>query len=119
ARSGCRTPQYPRGDGRSVNSRPPASRVASEAAILDRYAVTAPPAEWYVGEIAFNRPVCQSAATTRVTGTMKLFECQNCGQPLYFENTKCESCGLPLGYLPNQQTLPPSQPATAPPRTSP
>jgi hypothetical protein len=31
---------------------------------------------------------------------MKLFECQNCGQPLYFENTKCESCGLRLGYLP-------------------
>ena len=25
---------------------------------------------------------------------MKLFECQNCGQPLYFENTRCESCGL-------------------------
>ena len=31
---------------------------------------------------------------------MKLFECQNCGHPLYFENTRCESCGLPLGYLP-------------------
>ena len=21
---------------------------------------------------------------------MKLFECQSCGQPLYFENTRCE-----------------------------
>jgi hypothetical protein len=31
---------------------------------------------------------------------MKLFECQNCGHPLYFENTRCESCGLHLGYLP-------------------
>jgi hypothetical protein len=31
---------------------------------------------------------------------MKLFECQNCAQPLYFENTRCESCGLALGYLP-------------------
>ena len=31
---------------------------------------------------------------------MKLFECQNCGHPLYFDNTRCESCGLPLGYLP-------------------
>src|SRR5262249_10421469 len=31
---------------------------------------------------------------------MKLFECQNCGHPLYFENTRCESCGLRLGYLP-------------------
>lgn len=36
---------------------------------------------------------------------MKLFECQNCGQPLYFENTRCESCGLALGYLPEPQTL--------------
>jgi len=31
---------------------------------------------------------------------MKLFECQNCGQALYFENTSCESCGSRLGYLP-------------------
>ncbi len=36
---------------------------------------------------------------------MKLFECQNCGQPLYFENTRCESCGLRLGYLPAKQTV--------------
>ena len=36
---------------------------------------------------------------------MKLFECQNCGQPLYFENTRCESCGLRLGYLPEQETI--------------
>jgi len=36
---------------------------------------------------------------------MKLFECQNCGQPLYFENTRCESCGLRLGYLPEKQTV--------------
>jgi len=36
---------------------------------------------------------------------MKLFECQNCGQPLYFENTRCESCGLALGYLPEKQTV--------------
>jgi hypothetical protein len=36
---------------------------------------------------------------------MKLFQCQNCGQPLYFENARCESCGLPLGYLPDQETL--------------
>ena len=36
---------------------------------------------------------------------MKLFECQNCGQPLYFENTQCESCGLRLGYLPAQETV--------------
>jgi hypothetical protein len=36
---------------------------------------------------------------------MKLFQCQNCGQPLFFENTSCESCKLRLGYLPAQQEL--------------
>jgi hypothetical protein len=36
---------------------------------------------------------------------MKLFECQNCAQALYFENTVCESCGLHLGYLPSQHTI--------------
>jgi hypothetical protein len=36
---------------------------------------------------------------------MKLFECQHCGQPLYFENTRCESCGLRLGYLPSRETV--------------
>jgi len=36
---------------------------------------------------------------------MKLFECQHCGQPLYFENTRCESCGRSLGYLPADATI--------------
>jgi len=36
---------------------------------------------------------------------MKLFKCQNCGQPLYFENATCESCGLRLGYLPEREVL--------------
>jgi hypothetical protein len=36
---------------------------------------------------------------------MKLFECQNCRQPLYFENTRCEHCGLRLGYLPDQEVV--------------
>ncbi len=36
---------------------------------------------------------------------MKLFECQNCRQPLYFENTRCESCGRQLGYLPSHETV--------------
>jgi hypothetical protein len=36
---------------------------------------------------------------------MKLFECQHCGQPLYFENTRCESCGRKLGYLPGKETM--------------
>jgi len=44
----------------------------------------------------------------RVVGngrTMKLFQCQNCGQPLHFENTRCERCGLSLGYLPKRETI--------------
>jgi hypothetical protein len=36
---------------------------------------------------------------------MKLFECQNCGQLLYFENTRCESCGFRLGYLPSREAV--------------
>ena len=31
---------------------------------------------------------------------MQLFECQVCGQPLYFENVRCENCKHALGYLP-------------------
>lgn len=42
---------------------------------------------------------------------MKLFECQNCGQPLYFENTRCESCGARLGYLPREETVTALRPA--------
>lgn len=36
---------------------------------------------------------------------MKLFECQTCGQLLYFQNTHCEGCGLTLGYLPERTLL--------------
>jgi hypothetical protein len=36
---------------------------------------------------------------------MKLFECQHCGQLLYFENTRCESCERRLGYLPAMETV--------------
>ncbi len=36
---------------------------------------------------------------------MKLFECQHCGQLLYFENTRCERCGHVLGYLPERAEL--------------
>jgi hypothetical protein len=32
---------------------------------------------------------------------MKLFSCQGCGQLLYFENYRCESCGRALGYIPD------------------
>ncbi|MBM6594517.1 zinc-binding metallopeptidase family protein [Microvirga pudoricolor] len=36
---------------------------------------------------------------------MKLFQCQNCGQLLYFENRRCERCGFGLGYLPDRSEL--------------
>jgi hypothetical protein len=36
---------------------------------------------------------------------MKLFECQHCGQTLFFENTRCENCGYSLGYLPAKATI--------------
>ncbi|MGD9923224.1 MAG: putative zinc-binding metallopeptidase [Pseudorhodoplanes sp.] len=31
---------------------------------------------------------------------MRLFVCQGCGQPLYFENVVCGSCSRKVGYLP-------------------
>ena len=36
---------------------------------------------------------------------MRLFECTNCGQGLFFENTRCENCGYRLGFLPESLTL--------------
>jgi hypothetical protein len=36
---------------------------------------------------------------------MKLFECDACGQPLYFENTHCENCRRRLGFLPHRQDM--------------
>ncbi|GBR68607.1 zinc-binding metallopeptidase family protein [Gluconobacter kanchanaburiensis] len=42
---------------------------------------------------------------------MKLFECQSCGQILFFENTVCEQCRHPVGYLPEQTLLTALDPA--------
>ena len=36
---------------------------------------------------------------------MRLFECQHCQQPLYFENSTCDSCGRRLGYIPELKTM--------------
>ena len=36
---------------------------------------------------------------------MKLFQCENCGQLVYFENTRCENCGHALGYDAEQHQL--------------
>jgi len=36
---------------------------------------------------------------------MKLFECQSCGNPLYFENTRCNRCQRQAGYLPDLEVM--------------
>lgn len=36
---------------------------------------------------------------------MKLFECQSCGLPVYFENVVCERCGSALGFRPESAEL--------------
>lgn len=36
---------------------------------------------------------------------MRLFQCQACGEPLYFESIVCESCGRRLGFLPAKATM--------------
>lgn len=36
---------------------------------------------------------------------MKIFHCSHCGNPLYFENTVCLSCGSHLGYLEHRSQL--------------
>ena len=36
---------------------------------------------------------------------MKSFQCQNCGQLLFFENTQCLHCGYQLGYIPEAEVL--------------
>ncbi len=36
---------------------------------------------------------------------MKLFECESCGQMLYFENVRCERCNQPIGYFANKAAM--------------
>lgn len=36
---------------------------------------------------------------------MKIFQCENCHHPIYFENTRCEKCGSALGYLQEKTKL--------------
>ncbi|MBD5769538.1 zinc-binding metallopeptidase family protein [Marinomonas colpomeniae] len=36
---------------------------------------------------------------------MKVFSCQQCGQAVLFENTHCEKCMSPLGFLPSELTI--------------
>lgn len=44
---------------------------------------------------------------------MKLFNCQNCGNLLFFENVVCEKCGKSLGYLPDRAVLTAMEPDEA------
>jgi hypothetical protein len=43
--------------------------------------------------------------SNRKAPPLKLFKCQHCGQILYFENNKCESCSHVLGFLPASAQL--------------
>lgn len=36
---------------------------------------------------------------------MKIFQCENCGRPVYFDNVSCEACGATLGFLPEECTF--------------
>lgn len=36
---------------------------------------------------------------------MRVFTCGNCGQLVYFENSRCQRCGFEFGFLPDQLTL--------------
>lgn len=36
---------------------------------------------------------------------MRLFSCQNCGQVLHFENSRCVNCQAELGYLPETNVM--------------
>jgi hypothetical protein len=49
--------------------------------------------------------VSDGTAMTGRQSPMKLFSCQYCAQVLYFENTRCEKCAHPLGYLPDQDVV--------------
>ncbi len=47
----------------------------------------------------------------RKTISMKLFQCQVCSQPLFFENALCEKCGHRLGFDPKARQLMALEPA--------
>ena len=42
---------------------------------------------------------------------MKLFKCDHCGQPVYFENTFCVQCNASLGFDPRRMDMVALQPA--------
>src|SRR3954469_16177184 len=74
-----------------------------EGAATRRHAA-APPCWNAVKKPAFPQPA-------RGFKKMKLFSCQGCGQLLYFENIRCESCGRALGYLTDLNEISALEPA--------
>ncbi|MBX2840634.1 MAG: putative zinc-binding peptidase [Flammeovirgaceae bacterium] len=36
---------------------------------------------------------------------MKIYTCGNCSNPLYFENSTCLNCNLPVGFSPDQEKM--------------
>src|SRR5437868_3271761 len=52
-----------------------------------------------------------TGARRRERSAMKLFQCQSCGNVLYFENRTCQRCGHRLAYLPDAGTLSALEPA--------
>jgi len=36
---------------------------------------------------------------------MKIFKCQNCSSVVFFDNSKCLTCGHELGFIPESQTM--------------
>lgn len=36
---------------------------------------------------------------------MKIFNCDNCGHPVFFENVQCLNCGCALAFLPDRLTM--------------
>ncbi len=36
---------------------------------------------------------------------MKLFHCGQCGQRVFFDNSRCEACGASLGYVPGEDEM--------------
>ncbi|MBA3326424.1 MAG: zinc-ribbon domain-containing protein, partial [Rhodobacteraceae bacterium] len=42
---------------------------------------------------------------------MRVFACGNCGQLVYFENSRCERCGSQLGFAPEPLALVALRPA--------
>ncbi len=62
---------------------------------------------WWLTNLSLNRNknnLLRPKTVDTICG-MKIFQCDECGQLLFFENTHCGSCGSQLGYLWRQNML--------------